>query len=104
MDSNNVPTCSCFSGYSGANCDTQSAALKSIKSAISAASWIAIACIVGFYALVVLMDVDKFWRHLVKKRTGDQPKKNIPKSDDDGKKKPMDKKKKEKRENYVYVP
>jgi hypothetical protein len=104
MDSNNLPTCSCFSGYSGDNCDTQSAALKSIKNAISAASWIAIACLVGFYALIVLIDVDKFWRHLAKnKLTGIQPRKIEPKDDDD-KKKANYKKKKEKRENFVYVP
>jgi hypothetical protein len=53
----------------------QSESIKAVKTVISLSAVIAIACIVLFYALIVLMDVDKLFRDVIKKpKFGDQPK------------------------------
>jgi hypothetical protein len=54
---NNTASCQCFQSYSGVNCETASAQLKTIKSVISTSSIIAIAALVLLYVVFAIMDV-----------------------------------------------
>jgi hypothetical protein len=66
---NNEPTCVCFAMYNGSNCEIKSAEKQRIENVISAASIIAIVCIIGFYLVMVLSDVDSMYRGFLRRRT-----------------------------------
>jgi hypothetical protein len=57
----NETYCDCFSLYSGADCEIESEALKTIKAIITTASIIAITTLISFYALILLMDITKYF-------------------------------------------
>ena len=58
---NNKAKCNCFSMYSGDRCETESAALKTVKAIISTTSIIAILTLIFFYCLIIVMDIIKYF-------------------------------------------
>ncbi len=60
-DVNHTATCSCFSGYLGANCENEEQSLKVTKEVIQSTSIIAIAFIVLFYLIFVLSDLHSWY-------------------------------------------
>jgi hypothetical protein len=62
---NNQPVCSCFYGSSGTNCSTVSLQTQLVRAVISTSTIIAICFIIGFYALMIAMDLDKFYRDFI---------------------------------------
>jgi hypothetical protein len=85
-----------------------SASKKAVENTITAASVIAIACIVCFYLLMVAMDADKFYRDFINKKNPvqKQPKAAKDKLDKSkkGKKMNEDNERDFKRQPFVYVP
>jgi hypothetical protein len=62
--------------YSGQNCENKSAEKQQIENCITAASVIAIICMVGIYLIMLLSDVDTITRVLLRKnRTKKAPQK-----------------------------
>jgi hypothetical protein len=57
IEVNNEPVCSCHYLYEGGNCESESQALKTVKSLISTASVIAILTIIFFYSLFIASDI-----------------------------------------------
>ena len=55
-------SCSCFSGFEGADCSVISKTYQAIKKTISATSIIACFCIGGFYSLILLSDLMELCR------------------------------------------
>ena len=54
-------SCKCYSGYSGVQCEIESQNIKSIKSAITSASIIAILILISFYLLIILLDLSNYF-------------------------------------------
>ncbi len=77
----NQPTCTCFSMYSGTNCEIKSAEKQTIENFISAASIISIICLITFYLIMVVSDAETLYRtHRQRKKSNMKKIKKKPKS------------------------
>lgn len=76
---NDMPTCNCFSLFSGNHCEIVSDRQKTVKSVSSTTSTVAIALMASFVLLVVLSDFVKLVNRVLKKSSKSKFETRIPK-------------------------